>query len=124
MPLDPTARALYSRHLLLPEIGELGQERLCVAGARASASAEPRAVAAARDYLERAGVAWGDEAGAADCAVPDAGAVARAAGRADLEEAAALLLGALAAVETIKSVTGAGRLVGLAGVPVLSEDPP
>lgn len=123
MPLDPNARRQHARHLLLPEIGDAGQERLCVATARAGAGADARAVAAARDYLGRAGVTWSDENGAAGCAVPNAAAIARVAGRADLEEAAALLVGALAAVETIKSVVAAGRLVSLASVPTLSGEP-
>lgn len=123
MPLDDDARSLHARHLLLPEIGQAGQELLCAASARPARSAEPRAEATARDYLERAGVAWRDAPGAESCAVPDAATVERVAGRPDLEEAAAMLVGALAAVETIKSITGAGRVVALSSLPTLCGEP-
>jgi hypothetical protein len=115
----------YARHLLLAEIGPAGQARLCSARVRVAAASDPRAAHATREYLERAGlVLQVDASGAAatvDMLPVDAAAVRALAGRAELDEAAAALAGAFAAVETIKAVLGVGtpaalpRALSLAG---------
>ncbi len=106
MSLSDREQLLYARQILLPEIGKEGQARLCTARVCAGSGADPRVVAVARDYLERAGVAWGEDG--EPVALPDAAAVARLAGDPALADAAAAVLGAFAAVETIKRITGAG----------------
>jgi hypothetical protein len=104
-------RQRYARHLLLSEIGETGQARLCAARVRVRVTSDPRAVAVARDYLERAGLEVldaGDAGAGLDVPVPDAQAVRVLAGGEALEEAGAALAGAFAAVEAIKAVLGVG----------------
>ena len=99
--LSAADKQRYARHLLLAEIGETGQERLCAARVQLPDDMDPRAAAIARDYLERAGVgvSAGDSALAPSA---DRAAVAALAGDPLLEHAAAALLGALHAVEQIK----------------------
>lgn len=104
--MRPELRSLYARHLLLPEISEEGQDALC-SSVLGGLEGDPRAAAVARLYLERAGVRFEDE-GAPLGRVPDAGDVESLAGRPELVEAAAFLAGAVAAVEHIKAVVGAG----------------
>jgi hypothetical protein len=100
----------YARHLLLAEIGTAGQARLCAARVRIAGAADARATRTACDYLERAGLSIAAGAGeqVEAVAVADANAVRALAGCVELEEAAAALAGAFAAVETIKAVLGAG----------------
>ncbi len=103
----------HARQLLLAEIGERGQERLCATRVRLSGDGDLRAAAVARDYLERAGLqlrdgreasARGDREALREVSVDiaDSGALRALAGRPELEEAAAALAGAFAAVEAIK----------------------
>jgi len=108
--LSADQRSRYARHLLLVEIGEQGQARLCEARVRVASDADAGAAAVARDYLERAGVTVDDCApgDATSLAVPSMADVDALAGRPELREAAAALAGALSAVETIKTLTGAG----------------
>jgi hypothetical protein len=104
-------RRRFARHLLLAEIGQAGQARLCATRLRASEAADPRAAEVARDYLERAGVrvlTHEEERGreAQALALPSPAAVRALAGHLELEEAAAALAGAYAAVEAIKGALG------------------
>jgi sulfur-carrier protein adenylyltransferase/sulfurtransferase len=112
--LSPAQKQRYARHLLLAEVGEAGQERLCRASIQLPGDADPRAAAVAREYLERAGVSLH---GAAPVAPAVAGAphlqlngdaLYMLAGDPRLEPAAAALLGALYAVEAIKGELGLG----------------
>jgi hypothetical protein len=106
--LSPAARQRYARHLLLAEVGEAGQERLCHARIQLPVDTDPRAARVARDYLERAGLALhADDQGASRPQLNRA-AVAALAGDPVLEPAAAALLGALGAVEAIKGELGLG----------------
>jgi hypothetical protein len=112
MTLSSAQRARYARHLLLPEIGEGGQARLLKSQVGAAADADPGALAVARSYLERAGVRVADDAeGSVEVSlnVPDRARIEALAGSPLLLEAARALAGALAAVETIKSVVGIGQ---------------
>ena len=102
----------FARHLLLAEIGPAGQARLCAARVRIADEADARAARVARDYLERAGLEV-DAAGGDAVEVARAEAVRALAGRAELEEAAAALAGAFAAVEAIKAQLDAGTRAAL-----------
>ena len=106
--LDPTQRARYARHLLLPEIGDSGQAKLNAARVRASADADPTVAEVALDYLTRAGVQLDSDEQATPLRLADTAEVNLVAGAPQLQTASAFLLGALAAVEAIKQVTGAG----------------
>ena len=53
MSLTARERTRYARHLLLPEIGLSGQERLLAAQVRLAGDGHPAAVEVARTYLER-----------------------------------------------------------------------
>jgi hypothetical protein len=110
--LSAADKQRYARHLLLVEVGEAGQERLCAAQVELPADMDLRAAKVARDYLERAGVVVGS-AGTAATAFADRAAVQALAGDALLEPAAAALLGALHAVEQIKMELGVGETVQL-----------
>lgn len=125
--LTPAQKRLYVRQLLLPEIGEAGQERLCRTHVALAPDASTRAVDVAWEYLARAGVPRAEvNAGVRDtCSldVPDAAAVERLAGSALLVDAAATLAGAFAAVEAIKTAVGAGRAANLPADLVLAKDP-
>ncbi len=103
----------HARQLLLAEIGERGQERLCATRVRLSGDGDVRAAAVARDYLERAGLQLadvreataqhdGEEPREIAVEIADSGALRALAGRPELDEAAAVLAGAFAAVEAIK----------------------
>jgi len=113
--MSTTQHARFARHTLLPEIGVAGQERLCSATVVADASADPEALAVARDYLQRAGVTVAtnarQEAGG-DFHV-DGAAVVEARGPLHLRHAAAALTGAFAAVEAIKAITAVGQAASL-----------
>jgi hypothetical protein len=94
-------RHRHARHLLLSEIGEQGQARLCATRVVFPESADPSAGAVARDYLTRAGLHVAPVGIIAP--VPCAAAIRTLAGRPELEPAAAALAGAFAAVEAIKA---------------------
>lgn len=71
-------RARFARQILVPEIGDLGQARLCASTFDVGALA-PEAAAVARLYLERAGLREvTTEADAAPSAGPAADALAGA----------------------------------------------
>jgi hypothetical protein len=110
--LSPADKQRYARHLLLAEIGETGQERLCAARVQLPADMDPRAATVARDYLERAGVGV-DVAEAALAPSANRAAVAALAGDELFEPAAAALLGALHAVEQIKTQLAIGETLQL-----------
>lgn len=112
MPLTELDRVRYARHLLLPEIGASGQERLNAACVRAPTRADAGALAVARDYLMRAGVTT-STAGTYELSIPSESELADFAGSPELIEAARALCGALAAVEAVKAVLALGApLVG------------
>jgi hypothetical protein len=121
----------YARQLLLTEIAEDGQARLCATRAGVPRALDARVAAVACDYLERAGLAVGDErergtqAGArVELAAFDAEAVRALAGRAELEPAAAALAGAFAAVEAIKEALALGARASLPGGLSLAAEVP
>jgi hypothetical protein len=110
MGLTDAQRARYARHLLLPELGELGQSRLLASVVRPNQDADPGALEVAHSYLSRAGLRIAMEG----CEGPamtlaSAAAVTRVAGAPELLEAARLLAGAFAAVEAIKAAAGIGQ---------------
>jgi len=105
MALSNEARRRYARHLLLAEVGEPGQARLCAHEVRVSG--DERATEIATLYLSRAGVAVRESAPEAATA-PSSAEVAALAGRPELREAAAFLAGAFTAVEEIKRALGVG----------------
>jgi hypothetical protein len=107
MSLSDTQRARYARHLLLPELGEAGQLRLCSGRIRHAADRDPGALAVARDYLARAGVGEGALGDAPEVWM-DVSDPAQLAARPELIEAARALCGAFAAVEAIKALAGLG----------------
>ncbi len=104
--LGTEARRRYARQLSLPEIGERGQALLDAHGFHTDLASQGAEVAA--DYLRRAGCAERPVDGDL-LAAPDRLAARRFAGDADLLEAAAVVLGAYAAVEHIKQVCGVGE---------------
>jgi hypothetical protein len=124
----------HARQLLLAEIGERGQARLCATRVRLSGDGDLRAAAVARDYLERAGLQLMDahEASARSddeesrglaVEIADSGALRALAGRPELEEAAAALVGAFAAVEAIKGALDLAHPATLpAGVSLHGEE--
>jgi len=121
MSLSDSQRARYARHLLLPELGEAGQLRLCAGRVRHAAELDPGALAVARDYLARAGVG----ASAADDAAEvwlDVSDPAQLAGRPELIEAARALCGAFAAVEAVKALAGLGTSATLGPEQRLSSE--
>lgn len=108
---DDASLQRYSRQLLLPEIGEHGQEALCATYAAVSGGCE-RACEVCMDYLDRAGVitpAWPG----LEVVVGEDLFVKELAGSAELYEAGAWLAGSLAAVEAIKRIVQIGRAAGL-----------
>jgi hypothetical protein len=105
-------KALYARQILLPELGLEGQARLAATELRFAAGADPRVCAIAREYLQRAGVRVESDA-AVVLAAASRSEVAALAAEPALEECAAWLLGALTAVEAIKTSAGAGTPVAL-----------
>ena len=112
--------ARYARHLLLPEIGQTGQERLLQSAVAFPSSGDARALEVARDYLQRAGIAV--RVGGEPAALPDATMCRALASRAELEEAAAALAGAFHAVEAIKRVLGLGEAATLSGSLLPAEE--
>ncbi len=129
MPLDHDVQRRYVRHVLLPEIGETGQQALV--RARVTLGGEARATEVARTYLARSGIEnltlhlpLPEDSPQANPSLHieiDATIVSALAGRAELEEAAVFLAGAFSAVETIKQVVGAGRPGALEQLPPLSR---
>jgi hypothetical protein len=115
MILSDAQRARYARHLLLPELGEAGQLRLCAGRVRHAAHCDAGALAVAHDYLVRAGVGAGAVRDAPEVwlEVGDAAQCAELAGRPELIEAARALVGAFAAVEAIKGLAGLGSPASL-----------
>lgn len=104
--LDDRARRRFARHLLLAEVGERGQARLCAH--EAAITGNGRAAEVATLYLERAGVRVDPDAQNA-LGTADGEQIAALAPRPELREAAAFLAGAFAAVEEIKRALGVGR---------------
>ena len=94
---------LYSRQVILRELGQAGQAQLCAA--RVSAATGGDASSIALDYLQRAGlqIVDGDAPGVLPVAVPTYNEADTA-----LRACAEWLLGAWAAVETIKQCAGVG----------------
>lgn len=129
--LNERERGLYGRQALLPEIGAAGQRKLCDSRLRVAGELASPAAAVMLDYLRRAGcgvICTGDEHGHGcgatplpEVLVPSAAEVERLAGGAHLREAAAAVLGAFAAVEVIKDITGAGTRGGFPQDFVLSS---
>ncbi len=108
----------FARQYVLAEIGTVGQQRLEAARVRAGGG-DPRALAVALAYVERAGVSLDEETGD-PLDVADASEVTRVAGAPDLEEAAAFLLGSLAATQRLATVAGASARP-VAHVPALVD---
>jgi hypothetical protein len=109
--LTDADKTKYARQILLTELGLAGQERLVATRLQWSADADARATEVASAYLERAGVGArvpGADANQVAVRVASAERVARLAGDPALEDCAAWLLGALAAVEAIKAAAGVG----------------
>jgi len=104
LTLDAAARRRFARHLLLAEIGELGQERLISARIRRRAGGDSDAYAVAADYLERAGCV--PDPDGAEVPVPSATEVERFAASEALRMPAAMIAGAFAAVEHLKETLG------------------
>jgi hypothetical protein len=128
--LSHADKALYARQILLFEVGLEGQQRLLDAAVRVVDGADARAAAVASDYLARAGVGSVQRGGsnvphhgeARTVDAASASEVARVAGDSALEDCAAWLLGAFAAVEAIKAATGAGKAAVLDPSFVLSRE--
>jgi hypothetical protein len=112
--LSPSERQRYARHLLLPEIGSSGQERLCAARVRMPDGVDPATMQIASEYLERAGVLVGDEGRELQHVEVQADPL--------LAEAARALGGALSAVEAVKAILGIGAPLKGAPVKLSSED--
>ncbi|MDH3201618.1 MAG: hypothetical protein OEM15_12060 [Myxococcales bacterium] len=108
MSLDATARRRYARQLLLSEIGEAGQERLCGAGFRRGVEGDADAYAVAAEYLRRAGCLESEGEGAS-VRVATTEAVMHFAGKASLRAPAVAVIGAFAAVEHLKEALGVGQ---------------
>ena len=107
--LSDADKALYARQILLAEVGLAGQERLSATPLAFPDAADPRASAVARDYLSRAGAGVRpSEVPAVAVAVPATPDLQRTAADPALEDCAAWLRGAWAAVEATKQSVGAG----------------
>jgi hypothetical protein len=107
----------FARHVSLGEIGTTGQAKLEAASVQGG-SGDPRALATAMTYLERAGARCGD---GEPLDVRSTDEIARIAGRPELIEAAAFLAGALAATDRIVAIVGAPSRP-VERVPVLADD--
>jgi hypothetical protein len=110
-------RTRYARHLLLTQLGEVGQERLLAAQVVANADADAGSLAVARRYLTRAGVQVSADGASSPLRVASSAEVATMAGHPSLHEAAQALAGALAAVNTLMTLIGAEGTT-LSGAPV------
>lgn len=120
--LTDADKAKYARQILLTELGVAGQERLGATRVHLAMDADPRAAEVARAYLDRAGVGAHAEDLERTVPVASASQVAQLAGDPALEDCAAWLLGAFAAVEAIKAAAGAGEPAALADDFVLSRE--
>lgn len=109
--LTEEQRRLYARQVLLRELGPSGQARLCESRVALAGQADARAARVAHDYLQRAGLRVTSERDPAvvPVALPTAERVREVAGDPVLADCAAWLLGALAAVETVKQCAGVGQ---------------
>lgn len=106
MGLSDRDRVRYARQLLLPQIGEAGQARLCASRVRPSKTADAGALAVAESYVGRAGVQISSDPAIPELALSSAAEVAALAAEPALLEAARALVGALAAVHVIQSLAG------------------
>jgi hypothetical protein len=126
MSLSERDRVRFARQLLLPELGEAGQERLLAGRVRAADGADPEALEVARTYLERAGVSVTSNHEASELRVATTDELERLAGRPELLEAARALAGALAAVHAVQTVAAFGpgaASPAIAAIPTIcSED--
>jgi hypothetical protein len=115
--LDADARRRFARHILLKEIGELGQRRL--SDANITLADGPEAEVACT-YLRRAGVTVRVERGGGpDSPTAD---LEHLAGRPELRPAAEALLGCFLAVELIKRIALPGARAGdLGGISLAPE---
>jgi hypothetical protein len=118
--LTESQRRLYARHVLLGELGASGQARLCASAVSIARDAAPAAAAVAREYLERAGVQVGGEPAVAEVEMATREDVERLAGDPLLEDCAAWLAGAWAAVEAIKRCADVGHEASITGGGVAS----
>ncbi|MFO0693320.1 MAG: hypothetical protein U0230_07185 [Polyangiales bacterium] len=124
MTLSPEDRRRYLRHLLLAEVGEAGQVCLLAGRFGGRSEEDPRARIVRETYLRRVGITGDatDEAASTDVVLGTSLEVCRFAGRPELEEASAAVLGALSAVETAKTILGLGRALGpLSGIALAEE---
>jgi len=132
--LTESQRRLYARHVLLSELGATGQARLCASEVSIVHDAAPDAAEVAREYLQRAGVRLlpaarpAAEPGTAaqgetpaltltlsiEVEVATRTGVRDLAGDPVLEDCAAWLAGAWAAVEAIKRCAGIGTQASIA----------
>ncbi|MET0385065.1 MAG: hypothetical protein ABW321_03855 [Polyangiales bacterium] len=111
---------LYARQVIVDELGRSGQERLCASVASIPEGADPRAARVAADYLQRAGLHVAADGG--QVPLPAADIVRSCAGDPALEECAAWLHGAWAAVEVVKARVGVGTPAALAHDWVLNAE--
>lgn len=107
--MEPLARRRFARQLLLAEIGEAGQARLCASRVRITAGADAQAAETARTYLERAGLPVVDDGAAIEANVPSSVAIGALARNEAQRPAAAALAGAFAAVEAMKAALALDR---------------
>lgn len=108
MALSARDRTRYARHLLLPQLGEAGQERLLASTLHTLARDDAGARDVAAHYLARAGVCVRDETSedSLPLHVASRAEVDQVAGSPALREAARALVGALAAVHAIQTLAG------------------
>ena len=111
--------ARFARQISLGEIGTTGQAKIEASSVQAG-TGDARAMSVALDYLERAGVRTDEDGPALD--VLDADALATLAGRPELVEAAAFLVGSLAATTHLAGLVGIDSRV--ARIPSLSQSEP
>jgi hypothetical protein len=111
--------ARFARQISLGEIGTTGQAQIEASVVRAGRG-DARAMSVALDYLERAGVRTDEGGPALD--VPGADALTALAGRPELVEAAAFLVGSLAATTHLAGLVGIDSRV--ARLPPLSPSEP
>jgi hypothetical protein len=120
--LTEQQKRLYSRQVLLAEVGTAGQARVCDAKLLLASEGDARAAAVAADYLRRAGAHVDHDGSDASVLVTDATSfqcetvlipsisdTRDLAGDELLEDCAAWLAGSFAAVEALKRVVGVGR---------------
>lgn len=116
MSLTASERARYARQVLLPEVGLVGQAKLCAATVAVNDGADSEASSITHDYLTRAGITVNNDTsalGAAQTSIASTTQV-EAFAPVELRHAAAAFAGAYAATETIKAIVGAGTPATLA----------